>query len=57
MVEEAPNTDIPNTVVYLGRLDTGLVFRGHVTFVLLPRRKYQCDLKILIFTFVLNTEH
>ena len=57
MVEEAPNTAIPNTVVYLGKLDTGLVFRGHVTFVLLPRRKYQCDLKILIFTFVLNTEH
>ena len=37
--EEAASTPTPNTVVYLGKLDTGLVFRGHLTW-LEPGHKY-----------------
>ena len=29
--EEAASTPTPNTVVYLGKLDTGLVCKGHLT--------------------------
>ena len=39
--EEAASTPTPNTVVYLGKLDTGLVFRGHLTRLgLEPGHKY-----------------
>ena len=39
--DEAASTPTPNTVVYLGRLDTGLVFRGHLTWLELePGHKY-----------------
>ena len=37
--EDAASTPTPNTVVYLGKLDTGLVFRGHLTW-LEPGHKY-----------------
>ena len=33
VVEEAAKTGTPNTVVYFGRLETGLVFRVQVTLV------------------------
>ena len=39
--EEAASTPTPNTVVYLGKLDTGLVCRGHLTRLELePGQKY-----------------
>ena len=39
--EEAASTPTPNTVVYLGKLDTGLVFRDHLTRLELePGHKY-----------------
>ena len=44
--EEAASTPTPNTVVYLGKLDTGLVCRGHLTRLELePGHKYNHHLR------------